>query len=62
VQTRVRNEAYDCWKYALAALRIAGIDLTRRAAQRIEAAAAAPKQQKPRKPSGGFVNSWKGRR
>jgi phage terminase large subunit GpA-like protein len=31
----VRNEAYDCWKMALAALRIAGIDLTRRAAQSV---------------------------
>ena len=29
VQTRVRNEAYDCWKYALAAVRLAKVDLSR---------------------------------
>ena len=32
VQTRPRNEALDCLKYALAALRLAGIDLSLRAA------------------------------
>jgi phage terminase large subunit GpA-like protein len=32
VQTRVRNEAYDCWKYALAGFRLAKIDPARRAA------------------------------
>jgi phage terminase large subunit GpA-like protein len=26
VQTRVRNEAYDCWKYAIAALRLSKVD------------------------------------
>lgn len=31
VQTRPRNEALDCWKYALAALRLSGIDLKSRA-------------------------------
>jgi phage terminase large subunit GpA-like protein len=37
VQTRVRNEAFDCWKYALAALRLSKVDpkafMSRRAAQ-----------------------------
>lgn len=32
VQTRVRNEAYDCWKYALAGFRLSKIDPARRAA------------------------------
>lgn len=41
VQTRPRNEALDCWKYALAALRLSGIDLRARAA-----AANAEKQAK----------------
>ncbi len=31
-QIRPRNEALDCWKYALAALRLSGIDLRARAA------------------------------
>ena len=31
-QIRPRNEALDCWKYALAALRLSGIDLRMRAA------------------------------
>lgn len=31
VQTRPRNETYDCWKYALAALRLSGINLAERA-------------------------------
>jgi phage terminase large subunit GpA-like protein len=31
VQTRPRNEALDCWKYALAALRLSGINLELRA-------------------------------
>jgi phage terminase large subunit GpA-like protein len=31
VQTRVRNEAYDCWKYALAGFRLSKIDPARRA-------------------------------
>lgn len=34
VQTRPRNEALDCWKYALAALRLSGIDLSLRAKAR----------------------------
>ena len=29
VQKRARNEAYDCWKYALAAVRLAKVDLSR---------------------------------
>ncbi len=43
VQTRPRNEALDCWKYALAALRLSGIDLRERA-QRL----AAPQDQPAR--------------
>ena len=31
VQTRPRNEALDCWKYALVALRLSGINLAERA-------------------------------
>jgi phage terminase large subunit GpA-like protein len=34
VQTRPRNEALDCCKYALAALRLSGVDLKARAEQR----------------------------
>ncbi len=41
VQTRPRNETLDCLKYALAALRLAGIDLKQRlASMEIEAASA----------------------
>ena len=42
VQTRVRNEAYDCWKYALAGFRLAKIDplAKQRAAERTAGAAA----------------------
>ena len=38
VQTRVRNEAYDCWKYALAGFRLSKIDPAQRerAAQRVK--------------------------
>lgn len=43
VQTRPRNEALDCWKYALAALRLSGINLSERA-QRL----AAPQDQPAR--------------
>lgn len=31
-QVRIRNETYDCWKYALAAMRLSGVDLKARAA------------------------------
>ncbi|MBP8169304.1 MAG: phage terminase large subunit family protein, partial [Azonexus sp.] len=36
VQTRPRNETLDCLKYALAALRLSGIDLKARAKKRNE--------------------------
>jgi len=52
VQTRVRNEAYDCWKYALAALRLSKIDPARfiaRAAEVAQALEAGPLQ--PRRPA-----------
>ncbi len=45
VQTRPRNEALDCWKYALAALRLSGIDLSARAI------ALANPQQEPARPA-----------
>ena len=45
VQTRPRNEALDCWKYALAALRLSGIDLAERA--RLKAAP----QDQPARPA-----------
>ena len=44
-QTRPRNEALDCWKYALAALRLSGIDLSARAI------ALANPQQEPARPA-----------
>jgi phage terminase large subunit GpA-like protein len=37
-QTRVRNEAFDCWKYALAGFRLAKLDPVARA-RRMEIAA-----------------------
>ena len=52
VQTRVRNEAYDCWKYALAALRLSKIDPAKfiaRAAEVARALDAGPLQ--PRRPA-----------
>ena len=65
VQTRPRNEALDCWKYALAALRLSGIDLKSRAAVAVApeklpetAASKTPFVQKPTRP-GGFVKGWK---
>ena len=36
VQTRVRNEAYDCWKYAMAGFRLAKIDPAARARAAVE--------------------------
>lgn len=56
VQTRPRNEAIDCLKYALAALRLSGIDIATRAARlknpQVKAAPA-------RRPGAGFVRGWK---
>jgi len=45
VQTYSRDEALDCWKYALAALRLAGIDLS------LRAAIAAGKTEEPARPA-----------
>ncbi|MCU0839938.1 MAG: phage terminase large subunit family protein, partial [Rhodospirillales bacterium] len=56
VQTRPRNEALDCWKYALAALRLSGIELTARAAARASQPVAAP-ERKVKKTN--FVQGWK---
>jgi phage terminase large subunit GpA-like protein len=49
VQTRARNEALDCKVYALAALRLSGINLTERARKR----AAEPTTKPPAKAKGG---------
>lgn len=60
-QTRPRNEAYDCWKMALAALRLHKVDLEQRAKAR--EAASAPRdqesKQRPARRPGGFVKGWK---
>ena len=45
VQTRPRNETLDCLKYALAALRLSGIDLKARAGKKQIDAAAEPAEQ-----------------
>jgi phage terminase large subunit GpA-like protein len=68
MQTRVRNEAYDCKKYALAGFRLAKIDPARRAAAaaataKVGAGDTAPAvvaaaKTKHRYP-GGFVKGWK---
>ena len=59
-QTRVRNEAFDCWKYALAGFRLSKLDPALRA-KRIEAvkavAVAAPVPK--RAPARNFVKGWK---
>ena len=60
VQTRPRNEALDCAVYALAALRLSGINLALRA----EAAAAkqavdAPAAAAPLLPRSNFINRWR---
>lgn len=64
VQTRSRNEALDCKVYALAALRLAGINLAERARKR----AAEPKPKPAvqpresflnRRPRGGWVGGFK---
>ena len=62
-QTRVRNEAYDCWKLALAGFRLSKLDPAARA-KRAEAQQGAPintqlpsKRIAPRRP-GGFVKGY----
>jgi phage terminase large subunit GpA-like protein len=47
VQTRPRNETLDCLKYALAALRLSGIDLKARAAKKQLDAAQLPHKSRP---------------
>lgn len=42
-QTRVRNEAYDCWKYALAGFRLSKLDPAARAKRAIEQSSVAAK-------------------
>ena len=67
-QTRVRNEAYDCWKYALAGFRLSKIDPARRAALAKVGAGRGDNNAPPdavapgllRKPARkGFVGNWK---
>ena len=63
MQTRPRNETLDCFKYALAALRLAGIDLRARATTSPEKTTE-PKSDKPafvqkQTRPGGFVKGWK---
>lgn len=71
LKTRVRNEAFDCWKYAIAGFRLAKIDPARRAEaaarmQKVGAGATAIAEQdaadelvqsRRRKP-GGFATRW----
>jgi len=63
-QTRVRNEAFDCWKYALAGFRLAKIDPAARENREAMIKATAmdvplpPAINRPRRP-GGFVKGWK---
>ncbi len=64
VQTRPRNEALDCQVYALAALRLAGINLAERARKRAaepKPTSAAPPRESflQRRPKGGWVGGFK---
>jgi phage terminase large subunit GpA-like protein len=64
VQTRARNEALDCKVYALAALRLAGINLAERARKRAAEPKPKPAAQPrdsflQRRPSGGWVGGFK---
>jgi phage terminase large subunit GpA-like protein len=64
VQTRPRNEALDCKVYALAALRLAGINLAERARKRTAEPKAKPVPTSresflQRRPSGGWVGGFK---
>jgi phage terminase large subunit GpA-like protein len=52
VQTRPRNEALDCLVYALAAMRLSGVDLEKAAAARLAPKATTTKA--PRAAGGGF--------
>jgi phage terminase large subunit GpA-like protein len=67
-QTRVRNEAFDCWKYALAGFRLAKLDPVARA-RRMEISAKVGAGETVQQPAprfapkrGGFVHGWKGMR
>lgn len=64
VQTRPRNEALDCKVYALAALRLSGINLTERSRKRAAEPKAKPAGQPresflQRRPTGGWVGGFK---
>lgn len=64
VQTRPRNEALDCKVYALAALRLSGINLTERARKRAAEPKTKPAGQPresflQRRPRGGWVGGFK---
>jgi len=69
VQTRVRNEAYDCLKYALAGFRLSKIDPSQRAKAAERMAALGPvtpeqeaadeiNKQRRSRPRGGFATRW----
>lgn len=55
-QTRVRNEAFDCWKYAIAGFRLAKIDPARRAEAAARAGAGSPATGDT---SGNRLSGWK---
>jgi phage terminase large subunit GpA-like protein len=57
VQTRPRNEALDCAVYALAALRLSGLDPARPV--NAPAPAARPAPPPPARRSNSFVNGWR---
>jgi phage terminase large subunit GpA-like protein len=68
VQTHPRNEAYDIWKYALAALRLSGIDLKDRATKQQVRGAATGQQKsaiakRPQQPKSGSIGNsdWSSR-
>lgn len=56
-QTRVRNEAYDCWKYAQAGYRLSKLDPARARAQAAGEAGAETPPARPRKKRS-FLRQW----
>ena len=59
VKLRRRNEALDCLVYAIAALHILGVSPTKATKARAVEQAPRPKINRPRRPSSGWVNSWR---
>lgn len=58
---RKPNEAYDCWKYAMAGYRLSKLDPAARAKARAAAAAAPQSPPVSHHRPGGFVKGWKRR-